>query len=70
MAQTHDEPEEYLPWRKVRPLAGDIGRTTAWRWIKEGKFPAPVPLPGGHRVAWRQSDLLQWQTGLANLEAA
>lgn len=57
------------------PLAGDprrllarlpvvlrvtgLGRSTIYRWIADGSFPAPVRL-GPRAVAWRWSDLDRW----------
>lgn len=39
--------------------ATGLGRSTIYRLIADGSFPAPVRL--GHRaVAWRWSDLDQW----------
>jgi prophage regulatory protein len=36
-----------------------ISHATLWRWVKAGKFPAPVKL--GERVtAWRNEDLHSW----------
>ena len=34
-------------------------RSTLWRQVKAGKFPAPVKLSGGI-TAWRKSDLDNW----------
>jgi predicted DNA-binding transcriptional regulator AlpA len=63
-------PERLLSWPQVRPLAGDIGRTTAWRMERQGLFPKSVQISPGRR-AWRESDILAWQAGrAANLEAA
>lgn len=40
-----------------------ISRPTIWRWVNEGRFPAPVKLgPGITR--WRLADLLQWEAGV------
>lgn len=36
-----------------------VGRSTVWRWCKEGYFPAPVRL-GPRVVAWRASDVSEW----------
>jgi prophage regulatory protein len=36
-----------------------LGRSTIYRWIAEGSFPAPVRL-GRRAVAWRWSDLDRW----------
>jgi len=44
-----------------------LGRSTIYRRINQGTFPAPVKL--GHRaVAWRESDINRWihqRTGAA-----
>lgn len=41
------------------------GRSRAWIYkaINRGAFPEPVRL-GGRAVAWRDSDLLAWQSSL------
>lgn len=43
----------------VRKAVGGIGRTTLWRWVREGHFPKPVRL-GANCVAWRADDVNQW----------
>jgi prophage regulatory protein len=36
-----------------------IGATTLWRWVKQGKFPAPIKL--SERVTvWRVEDVRAW----------
>lgn len=57
-------PERMLSWRQVRPLVGDIGRTTAWRLERQGAFPSSLPVSPGRR-AWRESDILAWQAARA-----
>ena len=42
----------------VLKLTG-LGRSTIYRWIADGSFPAPVRL-GPRVVAWRMSDLDRW----------
>jgi prophage regulatory protein len=42
----------------VLKLTG-LGRSTIYRWIADGSFPAPVRL-GPRAVAWRWSDLDRW----------
>ncbi len=36
-----------------------LSRTTVWRRVREGTFPAPVSL-GTTRIAWRESDIAAW----------
>jgi prophage regulatory protein len=35
-------------------------RSSIYQLIKDGKFPAPVRLAGGHAVAWRAAEVRQW----------
>jgi len=42
----------------VLKLTG-LGRSTIYRWVADGSFPAPVQL-GPRAVAWRWSDLDRW----------
>ena len=42
----------------VLKLTG-LGRSTIYRWVADGSFPAPVRL-GPRAVAWRWSDLEHW----------
>jgi prophage regulatory protein len=41
-----------------------LGRSTIYRWIADGSFPAPVRL-GPRAVAWRWSDLERWMQSRA-----
>jgi len=51
-------------------MAGNIGRTTAWRLVRSGEFPPPIKI-SPNRVAWRESDILAWQASCgAKMEAA
>lgn len=34
-----------------------ISRMTLWRWVQEGRFPAPVKLAGGSMNYWRWGDV-------------
>ena len=36
-----------------------LSRTTVWRRVRDGTFPAPVSL-GTTRIAWRESDIAAW----------
>lgn len=53
-------PEKYYRLPKVREFAAGLSTTTIYRLMGEGKFPRPVRI-GGRAVAWKESDLLQWQ---------
>jgi len=37
-----------------------VQRTTVWRWLSLGNFPAPVRLSAGC-TRWRLSDLERWE---------
>jgi predicted DNA-binding transcriptional regulator AlpA len=60
--------ERLLSWSQVRPMIGDQGRTTWWRAIRRGEAPAPVKV-SSNRVAWRESDIRQWQASRFSGEA-
>ena len=34
-------------------------RTTIWRWVKSGQFPAPIRL-GSRHIGWRRADIEKW----------
>jgi predicted DNA-binding transcriptional regulator AlpA len=40
-----------------------ISRTTLWRLVRNGKFPAPVYMPGGQR-RWLLADLERFEAEL------
>lgn len=57
-----DTPVEVVPLLReqvVRKTVGGIGRTTLWRWVREGRFPKPIRL-GANCIAWRADDINQW----------
>ena len=61
---THTPPVNNEPPRLLARLptvlqATGLGRSTIYRLIADGSFPAPVRL-GPRAVAWRWSDLDQW----------
>lgn len=43
-----------------------LSRSTIYRSIAAGTFPKPDRL-GPNRIAWPESDILNWQNNLANL---
>jgi predicted DNA-binding transcriptional regulator AlpA len=48
-----------LEWPAVKPLIGNLSRTTVWTLRRAGKFPQPVQI-SNTRVAWRRSEILAW----------
>lgn len=40
----------------------NLSRTTIWRWIKQGEFPAPMQLGGNtsRSIGWRRHDIDDW----------
>ena len=49
-------------WPAVKQRTG-LSRTTVWRKVREGSFPAPVQL-SAQTVAWREADLAAWERSL------
>lgn len=43
---------------EVEAIVG-VGRTTLWKWEKDGAFPKSVRV-GRQRKAWRESDIRVW----------
>lgn len=54
--------ERFYKWTEVRPLIGNMGRTTWWRLIRSGQAPAGIQVSPG-RVAWSEADIIEWQKG-------
>ncbi|MGO4684567.1 helix-turn-helix transcriptional regulator [Hyphomicrobium sp. 2TAF46] len=50
--------ERLIGRKEVLILIG-ISNATLWRWIKAGRFPAPLKI-GKKKVAWRSSVLASW----------
>ncbi|MEQ1671441.1 MAG: AlpA family phage regulatory protein [Hyphomicrobium sp.] len=50
---------ERLISRKETLILIGISNATLWRWIKAGRFPAPLKI-GKKKVAWRSSVLAEW----------
>lgn len=51
--------DRYLRRSEVE-LSTGLSRSTIYRRISEGRFPAPFDL-GGHCVRWSEQDLLEWK---------
>ncbi|TQE90693.1 MAG: AlpA family phage regulatory protein [Spiribacter salinus] len=45
-----------------------IHRVTVWKWVKEGRFPAPVRLAPS-TTRWRASDVEAWEANAINQAA-
>ena len=58
MSITETHPDHLIRSARLAPSLG-IGRTTLWRWVKEGVFPAPVKLSDRVTV-WRVGDVREW----------
>jgi prophage regulatory protein len=54
-----DDPSRQLARLPTVLRLTGLGRSTIYRWIADGSFPAPVRL-GPRVVAWRMSDLDRW----------
>lgn len=51
---------EFARERQVLTQFLPVARSTLWRWIATGKFPAPIKLTDGVTV-WKRDDLLAWK---------
>ena len=46
--------------KQVRARIGGVSSMCVWRWVRDGKFPAPVPING--RNYWRAGVIRAWIT--------
>lgn len=57
-------PSKMLRFPEVQSLLG-VSRTTLWRKVREGAFPAPVKInQAGNCVAWFAHEIHDWQQNL------
>ncbi len=47
------------PKKPDAPAPVPVSPVTIWRWVKDGKFPAPVKL-SGNVTAWRAEEIRAW----------
>ena len=52
-----------LPLKEVQFRTGNKSRTTLWRDVRAGRFPAPVKV-GRNRIGWLESEIEEWQENL------
>jgi prophage regulatory protein len=52
--------DRYLRRREVEAATG-LARSTIYRRIEQGTFPAPFAL-GSNCVRWREQDLIEWKS--------
>ena len=64
-ATVHDSLPAILRTRAVLALIG-LSRTSLWRRVRGGDFPAPVRLggQGSRAVGWRRADVERWLAAL------
>ena len=55
-------PDQYLSYKQLTERYGK-SRVQLWRWVRGGRFPAPVQL-GPNSVAFRLEDILAWEARL------
>lgn len=53
------EPDRLLPMREVLDRV-PVSPSTIARWVRAGRFPAPVKLAGLRRAAWREAEIVAW----------
>ena len=57
---SNDDAPRLIAWPELRRRI-PLSRSTIWRRIRDGNFPAPIQISPG-RVAWLESDILAWMT--------
>jgi prophage regulatory protein len=64
LVEQTSKPQRLLRLPQVEDLSG-LGRSSIYAAIKAGTFPKPVKL-SVRAVAWRESDIAQWQNSRAH----
>ena len=62
-------PTGYIRQSQLIPAIIPIAPATLWRWVKTGRFVAPVKL-GDNVTAWRCEDVRQWLDAKATAEVS
>lgn len=52
-------PDKILNETQVKERTGVRGRTTLWRWEREGRFPKRRQV-GPNRIGWLESEIAAW----------
>ena len=60
MPDTIDSNTGFAGMAEVRHRAGDVHRSTIWRWVSAGLFPKPRDLGNG-TPAWSRAELAEWE---------
>lgn len=60
--------EKDLIGRSGQPSLINFSRSTLWRRVADGSFPAPIKLSPGV-TAWRQSEVLEWAADPASFRS-
>jgi prophage regulatory protein len=60
-----DTPDRLIDRRAVLERV-PVSAETLHRWIRDGRFPAPIKLAGLRRLAWRECDVAAWIRGSAS----
>jgi prophage regulatory protein len=51
--------EGYLRAWDISPALVPVNAQTLWKWVRKGRFPAPIKLGPG-TTAWRRADVYAW----------
>ena len=61
--------DRLLPLPEVQQIV-PLSRSSIYKKLAAGEFPAPIRLSPGRRVAWRERDLLAWLNARAGITPA
>lgn len=63
MNEAADRPApRLLKLAQIVPGLVPVNKATLWRWIRQGKFPAPIKFVARPRF-WLESDVFAWMYG-------
>ncbi|MFK7160247.1 helix-turn-helix domain-containing protein [Marinospirillum sp. MEB164] len=60
---THTAPEQSFLTVKATASRFGVSPATVWRWVRNGRFPAPVRL-SDNCTRWRIADITAWENSL------
>ena len=59
----HTAPEQSFLTVQATASRFSVSPATIWRWVRKGRFPAPVRL-SDNCTRWKTSDITAWESSL------
>ena len=59
-----DSRDDLIRIAEARRIAGGVSPATIYRWIAQGRFPAPYK-PTSHTSFWKRGEIQEWKARLS-----